>query len=88
MPILKVGSNINIEIKNLKAKVLRAFVYNDGIYYIIGYVKKGTPLQYNQGPVLGILNVDGSSCNNLPEEVLKRAENIITAHKIRETWSE
>lgn len=71
--ILKTGQLVHYK---LQMKVLKVFAQSDDIYYIVGVLKKDTPLRHMEQPLWGVLNVDGS-CEAIPAEVMKRAATIV-----------
>jgi hypothetical protein len=76
--ILKLGQKVDFTIK---LKVVKAFAHEDNLYYIVGVVKKGTPIDHMTQPLWGVLNVD-MSCESIPPEVMERARNIVPTLKL------
>jgi len=73
MTVYRKGQNIDFKIP---LKVLRAFALNHNIYYIVGVVKKTSPIGQDQGALWGVLNVDGSF-TKIPQDVMVRAGQIV-----------
>lgn len=73
MGILKVGEKCTF---NVELKVLKAFAYEDDLYYIVVVLKKNTILRNTPDPIWGCLNVD-KSCEEISEEVMARATEIV-----------
>lgn len=73
MAILKAGDKCHFTVE---MKVLKAFAYEDDIYYLVGVIKKNTPLKHMTDPLWGVLNVDGS-VEAIPEPVMQRAATLI-----------
>lgn len=73
MPILKVNQNITFTIN---FRVVKAFVYEHDVYYIIAALKKDTPLNHMAEIVWGCLSVDGEH-KVVPEGAFQKASEII-----------
>ncbi len=73
MPILKVNDNV---IFSINFKVVKTFVYEHDIYYIVVAQKKDTPLNRLEDILWGCLNVDEEH-NKVPEGAFKKASEII-----------
>lgn len=71
--ILKLGQHVDFTIK---LRVVKAFAHEDALYYIVGVIKKGTPIANMTEPLWGVLNVD-NSCESIPEPVMQRAKTIV-----------
>ena len=56
MPVYKVGQKLTLSL-NLDMKILRAFAYEDRIYYII-WIKHASIKGKNNVPVYGVLRTD------------------------------
>lgn len=74
MKILTVGQKVNFK---AELTVLKALAHQGGIYYIVLFTKKGTPLKHIENVLWGVLNVDGS-CEAIPLDVMKRATKIVS----------
>ena len=73
MAIYRKGQLLDFKIP---LKILRAFVLNHNIYYIIGVVKSTSPVGQNQDGLWGVLNIDGSF-KQIPVDVMIRAKQLI-----------
>lgn len=73
MPIYILGQNL---IFQMNLKVVKVFVYNQDVYYIVVLLKKGTPLKHLSEVLWGCLNTDGTH-EFVPPEAMAKAQEII-----------
>jgi len=75
MPIYTVGQNL---IFQTYLKVVKVFVYNQDVYYIVVLLKKGTLLKHLNEVLWGCLNTDGTH-EFVPPEAMTKAQEIINS---------
>jgi hypothetical protein len=73
MPVYKLGENLIFQV-NLK--IVKIFIYEHDVYYVVVLLKKGTPLRNFTEIVWGTLNVDGTH-DSVPPEAMAKAQEII-----------
>ena len=73
MPILKVNDHVTFSIN---FKVVKAFVFEHDVYYLVIALKKDTLLNNLEGVVWGCLSVDGTH-KMVPEGAFKKAAELI-----------
>jgi hypothetical protein len=71
MPIYTIGQNL---IFQMNLKVVKVFVYNQDVYYIVILLKKDTPLKHLTEILWGCLRDDGEHAFVPPEAMIKAQE--------------
>jgi hypothetical protein len=74
MPILKINQNVTFSIN---FKVVKAFVFEHDVYYIVVVLKKNTPLNHMQEIAWGCLSTDGTH-DKVPEGAFQKASELVT----------